>query len=283
VINTERIRKQVAPLTDTVIIAVAQLVGDAQSGTREPSHSDIEFPTNRCDLTPGDPRAQGQQVGKEKRVRETLSWAIENDYPAGEALVAGIVSLIKACGGFRKTSPNYVGSHAIENAIDAFRAEGYELTTDGELHPVILDKLFGLEATEALRRYVRRVQRGADDAALVTGTGKDLLEATAAHVLVERYGTYPSASNFPTLLGQVFVELGLATSHDPRQPSETPSKRLERAMYETACAINQLRNKEGTGHGRPWIPSVTDAEAKAAVNMIGAIAEFLLAAHNGSG
>jgi len=35
---------------------------------------------------------------------------------------------------------------------------------------------------------VRRAKRGAADAALVTGTGKDLLEAVAAHVLQQRYG-----------------------------------------------------------------------------------------------
>jgi len=32
-----------APVNDAIIVAVAQLVNDAQSGTREPSHSDLEF------------------------------------------------------------------------------------------------------------------------------------------------------------------------------------------------------------------------------------------------
>ncbi|MGO9122266.1 MAG: abortive infection family protein [Desulfomonilaceae bacterium] len=130
-----------------------------------------------------------------------------------------------------------------------------------------------------MKAYIRRAKIGANDAALVTGTGKDLLEAVAAHILQERYGRYSSASNFPTLLGQVFVHLGLATPHDPRQPGEAPNRRVERALYELACGINQLRNKQGTGHGRPWLPTVTDAEAKMAIEAMGVIAERLLLLH----
>lgn len=58
-----------APITDSVIIAFARLVDDAQSETREPSHSDLEFQINRARLTAGDPKAQGQLVGKAKRIR----------------------------------------------------------------------------------------------------------------------------------------------------------------------------------------------------------------------
>src|SRR5262249_12979712 len=155
----------------------------------------------------------GQTVGKEKRVRATLSWALENNPEAGASLVANLISMIRASGGFRESSSNYVGAEAVRNAVDAFKAEGYVLTHDGELMSQLLDGLRGVELTEALEAYVRRAKRGGGDAALVTGTGKDLLEATAAHILLERWGGYSSGSNFPTLLGQAFVALGLATPH----------------------------------------------------------------------
>ena len=51
-------------------------------------------------------------------------------------------------------------------------------------------------------------------------------------------------------------------------------------MYEIACSINKLRNKEGTGHGRPWLPSVTQDEAKSAIEMMGVVTERLLLALN---
>lgn len=269
-----------APLSEAIIIAVARLVDDAQKiEKREPSHSDIEFYINRARIQDGDPKAQGQIVGKAKRVRGTLFWAMDNAPEGGELFVASLVSSVRGYGGFRPGSANYVGADCINSAADAFRAEGYELTLDGELRPMVLDNLSGTALTEALESYVRRARKGVRDAALITGTGKDLLEATAAHVLQERYGTYPERNNFPTLLGQAFVAVGLATSQDKPQAGEAPQRRMERAMYELGLAINHLRNKEGIGHGRPWLPSVSDTEARIAVELMGAIAERLLLAH----
>jgi len=266
-----------APLSDAVIVALARLVDDAQSDTREPSHSDIEFQIRRVKLEAADPKLQGQLVGKAKRVRAVLNWAFDNQSDTGELLVANLVSLVRGCGGFRRESPNYVGEDVIRSAAAAFRTEGFELAEDGELRPIVLDSLSGVELTAALNGYVRRAKLGSADAALVTGTSKDLLEATAAHVLTELYGGYNTSANFAGLLGQAFVALGLATPQDPVQQKEPPQRALERAIYETACAVNKLRNKEGTGHGRPWLPTVTDAEARAAVELMGTIAERLLA------
>lgn len=276
VTSTQRRAHQIAPLSDAIIVAVGRLVDDAQSDTREPSHSDIDFQINRCGLQAGDPKAQGQLVGKAKRVRGTLNWALDNAPEQGEALVAGLIAHIKGCGGFRDTSPNHVGDEAFQDACDAFRSEGYELTTDGELRPVLLDNLAGTNLTDALQAYVRRAKRGSHDAALVTGTGKDLLEATAAHVIVEKWRTNLTHANFPTLLGQAFTALGLATPQTQAQPGEPPQRRLERAMYEVGCAVNALRNKEGTGHGRPWLPTLNDEDAKIAIEFMGSIGERLL-------
>lgn len=268
-----------APLSDSVIFAIARLVDDAQTGTREPSHSDIEFQIQRAGLADGDPKAQGHVVGKAKRVRSTLSWALEHNSDGGQKLVQSLSALVRACGGFRDASPNFVGKDVIEDMRAAFRLEGYELTSDGELRPLLLDQLSGAALTAALESYVRRARRGADDAALVAGTGKDLLEATAAHILVERFGSYSHGDNFPTLLGRVFTALNLATPHHPPQPSEPPQRRLERTMFDVACAVNGLRNKTGTGHGRPWVPSLTETEARTATELMGSITAYLLEAH----
>ena len=268
-------------LSDSVIIAVSRLVGDAHSDKREPSHSDIEFQINRVHLKNGDPKALGQIVGKEKRVRGTLQWAMQNSPEAGEQLVSNLISLIKGCGGFRAESPNYVGVDCISTAADAFRTEGYELTIDGELLPIALSGLSGLELTKALESYVRRAQKGIKDAALVTGTGKDLLEAIAAHILQETYGDYDTSWNFAMLLGRAFISVDMATSLDKPKSGEPPQKNVERAMFDLALAINRLRNKEGTGHGRPWLPSISESEAKTVVEFMGTIGEHLLLAYQG--
>jgi hypothetical protein len=269
--------KSLPPLNDTITYALARIVDDAQSEPkREPSHSNIDFCINKWKLTPGDPKLQGQLVGKAKRVRAVLNWAIENDFDDGRGFVAELTAMVRSCGGFRPESPNYVGADAINSFREALASEGYVLGIDGELRPQVLDTLGGVELTKALEAYVRRAQRGAEDAALLAGTGKDFLEATAAHVLRERWPSTNPPHNFPALLGMAFISLDLKTPENKPVSGEPPQHRLQRALYEAACAINTLRNKEGTGHGRPWVSSVAAAEARHAVRVMALVAEMLL-------
>lgn len=265
-----------AALSDSIVFALARIVDDSQSDTRYPSHSDIEFMVTQCSLSQADPKNGGQVVGKAKRIRAVLSWALENSRVSGERFAALLISNVRSAGGFRETSPNFVGHEAIAGARQSFAEEGFDLGSDGALQPRVLDSLSGKELTDALSAYVVRARRGSEDAALLAGTAKDLLEATAAHILTERFGSYSHSANFPTLLGQAFVAANLATPADERQQGEPPQKRLERALYEAGCAVNLLRNKEGTGHGRPWLPTVTPEEATAAIEIMGIVADRLL-------
>ncbi|MGO9122265.1 MAG: hypothetical protein ACLQPD_32210 [Desulfomonilaceae bacterium] len=118
-------------ITEAIIVAVAQLVDDAQTDRRDPSHSDLEFQIKRAGLVAGDPNSQDQKVGKAKRIRSTLIWAMENDPESGGELVVSLISSIRGYGGFRESSANYIGKEVIHNAIAAFDSEGYELTSDG--------------------------------------------------------------------------------------------------------------------------------------------------------
>ncbi len=265
------------PLTDAIMIALAKLVADAQSGTREPSHYDLSTLFTRVGLKAiEDQLGGGKPMGKSKRVRAVLGWALENRLQAGEEVVAGLISIVRGYGGFRPQSSNYCGAEAIDNLAAAFSGHGWQLSRDGDLSPVVLESLRGRELTAALESYARRAQRGALDSPLLAGTAKDLLEATAAHVLMEKWGNYPSHSNFPTLLGQAFIALGLATSHDTPQPGEGVEKRVERAAFELGCSLNAMRNKQGTGHGRPWDSTVTAGQARFAIESMGNIAAMLL-------
>ena len=271
-----------APLTESTIFALSQLVDDAQSGTRAPSHADLSFQINQTKLTAGDPYTQGQTVGKKKRVRGTLNWALENSPANGETFIVSLPAVLRGCGGFLPGSPIFVGTEQISNAIVAFRSEGFTLTPNGELMPLLLANLQGAARSDALRAYIRRAQRGSGDAALLIGTSKDLLEATAAHILTERQGSYSKSANFESLLGMAFSAIGLATPHHLIEPAEPPQRKAERAMFSLAIGINAMRNKLGTGHGRPFIPQVTDIESKASIQLMGTIAEWMLHAHERS-
>lgn len=116
------------PVTDAIIYAVARLAHDAQTERRDPSHSDIEFQINKAGLTKADPNKEGSPVGKAKRVRIILSWALENNPDACEKFASGLISHIKACGDFRKTAPNFVGEEAIENLSSSLKELGVFLS-----------------------------------------------------------------------------------------------------------------------------------------------------------
>lgn len=241
--------------------------------SRQPSHSEIEEQFRRASLLDADPNRLGRPIGKAKRVRGVLHWAIENDVEKGERLVHLLIALVRGVGGFREGSANFVGADAIQDLREAFTSEGFQLTETGELVPTVLDTLNGSELTEALKAYVRRARRGVLDAALVTGTGKDLVEATARHVLIQRYGNYSEAANFPTLLGQAFVAVGLCAV---KGTAPSAQEQLDCALYELACAVNRLRNREGAGHGRPFLSTVTQSQARTAVQSMGLVAARLL-------
>jgi len=263
---------RVAVLSEVMIHAVSRLVDDWQN-PREPSHGDLTFLFERAGLARADPE---NRMGKEKRVRHVLSWALEHDEEAGERLIASLIDQIRAFGGFRPESPNYVGEDAIANAQGAFASEGSELTGNGELRPELLPSLDTPETPTVLRQHVRRAIRGAQDAALVAGTGKDLLEATAGYVLLTVYGRYDEHMNFATLLGQAFVALDLATPASPREQDEPAWRDVERQLFAASCAVNRLRNREGTGHGRPFLPSISDHDAAIVTQMMGTVAQLLL-------
>jgi hypothetical protein len=267
------------PLTDTIAHVVAQLVDDSNNNGvyREPTHSDIDFVVASSGLAAHDPKRQGQVVGKAKRVRAILHGALEDDPAGGAKFIGGLLAKIRASGGFREGSTNFVGREAIENATAAFDCEGFALGSDGTLLPKALGALRGAELTAALRAYAARAQQGAEDAALLAGTGKDLIEATAAHALTTINGDYSANLNFHALLGMAFIALDLAVPEMAAQPGEPPSKLLERGLFQSALAVNRLRNKQGSGHGRPWLPSIAEEELKAAIEVVGTVSAYLLA------
>ncbi|WP_240378030.1 abortive infection family protein [Bacillus piscicola] len=263
------------PLNDEIAVAISQVVDDALVVTRKPSHADLDNIILRNKLDKGDPKLNGQNtnVGKAKRVNAVLNWALEYNQENGETFVSSLLSLIRGHGGFREDSPNFVGHESIRNLRSSLKAEGIVLSSDGMVTPILLDNLTDLEMEEALMGYTRRAKKGASDAALLTGTSKDLLEAVAAHVITRMLGEYKQ-SNFPTLLGLAFHLLGLST---PKTKGDNEvTSRFENSMYELGCSVNNLRNKQGTGHGRPFLPTITDTEARAAIESMGLISEFLL-------
>lgn len=249
------------PLTNEIASAVEKhFVGAI-------SHADIDAEVGRTQLGRIDPT---RTCGKASRLRAVLIWAIDHDVEAGKDLVDRLFSRVRGGRGF----------HAIGGADqDALRAAfgraQCELTDEGEFRPLMLDNLSGRDLTVALKGYIQRAKAGHEDAALVASTGKDLLEAVAAHICGETQDTSRHPP-FRKRLGNAFRRLGMAYEKHAGNPARSHVHNIERSMYNVAVEVNLLRNREGTGHGRPWPPNISVAEAKTATELMGVIAEYVL-------
>ena len=182
-----------------------------------------------------------------------------------------LIGQVRGFGGFLEGNDNFIGEEAIKGMIAVLRDEGFALMSDGQLLPQSLDSLNERDLTDALRGYVRRAVRGDQDAALIAGTSKDLLEATAKHFLKMRGVPFGEKANFPQLMTSVF---NLLATSDPAMSGHYD--KMLKAITDMAIAVNALRNKEGTGHGRLWLTELTPQQARTAVQFSGVIAEFLL-------
>jgi hypothetical protein len=52
--------------------------------------------------------------------------------------------------------------------------------------------------------------------------------------------------------------------------------RFDASLFQAAIAVNGLRNIQGTGHGRPFLPNVCTSQARIAIGTMGLVAERLL-------
>ncbi len=51
---------------------------------------------------------------------------------------------------------------------------------------------------------------------------------------------------------------------------------MERWLFLSALGVNRVRNKQGSGHGRPWLPKLADEEAKVAIEVVKTVSFYLL-------
>ncbi|PKE50755.1 MULTISPECIES: abortive infection family protein [Staphylococcaceae] len=270
-------------INDEIIMALSSAVDDSGMNItrRDPSHSQIDSLIERFGLETLDPSNKSKPVGKRKRVYSVLSAALDTSMEvSAEHFAYSLINEIRGLGGFRESSPNYIGNEAILNLKEALKNAGYVLSSTGVITVSLLDNLNELEKEEVLNGYVKRAKKGYEDAALVVGTSKDLLEATAIHVLVKKFNYDEDYyRNFPTLLGQAFMAVGLCCDKkeiNNENKSVSARMKVEYSLYKLGCSINLYRNKVGVGHGRPFRPEISEEDSKVAIESMGMIAELLL-------
>lgn len=244
------------------LIELGSVLGSFFERGAGPTHDELDRAVHRAGLQHGDPAPGGRSptgpLGKTKRIRALMVFATDHDSAAGVQLARHVVDLLRADGAFEQNLPGFAGAEKAALLKTAFGRLGFTMDADGGLRPTVIDNLTGTELTDALRAYVNRVNLNPDDSPLQVGTGKELDEAAARQVLLDRLGEYPvggHTGSFPATLARAFAAIGLEVAPDlSSQLDPDPRRQVHQCLFLLGLAVNRLRNDAGTGHGRPDAP-----------------------------
>lgn len=208
---------------------------------------------------------------KELRVQAAVRAAVRRPDRARE-LVQGLLTELRLTGAFADGDQE---RQAVRTAQAAFRRTGWSLSDDGVLGMIgQIDLATG--GREALDEQLDRLRRATDDPALLLGSAKDLLEAVAKFVL-EELGS-PQDGDFGKLMYLAQDRLGTHPSQVvPDGPAAEQVRKVLGSARNIADQVNEIRNVQGTGHGRTLSTGVTPELALLVVREACSVAQFMLA------
>lgn len=251
---------------------IAGALGLFFHGGAGPSHGNLTSVFLRSGYSEADTYRAGE-IGpnKETRVQTVVRAAVRRPARARE-LVDGILTLLRVQGCFSRSEPE--AKRPVTAAQAAFRRLGWSLSDDGVLSAAGEIEL-DTGGRQALDEQLDRLRRSTDDPALLLGSAKDLLEAVAKFAL-EELG-HPAPDNFNQLLYLARERLGIhQTQVDGDSPGHVQVRKILGASWTIAEQVNELRNLQGTGHGRTLPTGVTPDIALLVVREACSIAGFLL-------
>jgi hypothetical protein len=247
------------------------------TGGPGPTHAELDEVFRGNGLAHADPRLVDAAATKEVRVRAVLTEGVSAPPEVARRLVDTLIARMRVRGCFEPSSDHYPGDDVISAAQRSFRRLGWELDREGHLAPALLSGLDHHSKRQAIEIAIERIRRSPDDAALLIGTAKELLETTSQYVLEEIGQPARKHAGFPELLHMARDRLDLL----PQSVAQTsPAARTVREVYDglwkVAKAVNELRNAEGTGHGRTTPPTVSPETARVIVQAAGLLSALLL-------
>ena len=262
---------------------VAATLGAFVSGGAGPRHTVLTRVFGRTGYGTAAPYDSGsslQQMSKEDRVRVTVSAAVAEPARSRE-LVEGLLIEYRASGLFRPNEDprsEHTRRDAVTAAQRAFARIDWELTNDGDLRPAGVSGLSALEGRPAIEDQLDRLRRATDDPALLLGTAKEMLESTAKYVLEAFSVPYSAATTFDELWFHARDRLGLHPKDvDQTRPGGAQVRTILQSSWSIACMANELRNVDGTGHGRTLPAAMTPDMALLVVREACSVAQMTLA------
>jgi hypothetical protein len=266
------------PVSDEIAAALGAFV----AGGAGPRHSSLTRVFGRCgygSAAPYVPNSQLPQLNKEDRVRETVAAAVRDPHRSRE-LVDGLLAEYRVAGFFKPSSDRETERQRQERvtaARAAFARVDWELSQDGELRPAGVGTVTSAQGRPAIEEQLARLRRATNDPALLLGTAKEMLESTAKYVMEEFSVPYSSRMDYEELWFHARDRLGLNPRDiDVTQPGAQQVREILQASLSIAKVANEIRNIQGTGHGRTLPTAMTPELALLVVREACSVVEMVL-------
>jgi hypothetical protein len=173
-----------------------------------------------------------------------------------------------------------VNATLVADLRSAFTHAGWTLSDDGRLDRVgSVDLETGGRA--ALDEQLDRLRRNMDDPAAVLGIAKDLVEAVSKFVLEDGGMTPPKDAKFDWLIYMAFERLRFTTAViDESVPGAKQLRAIFKSAQTVTLQLNELRNLQGTGHGRTLPTGLSQQTARFVIREVTHVAELMLSTHD---
>lgn len=262
---------------------VGATLGAFVAGGAGPTHSKLTTVFAQAgygSAAPYDRNDERLQPNKEDRVSRTVRESVRTPQRSRE-LIDGLLAQYRAFGFFRPSdnpSEEMLRAAKVRAARAAFARIDWELTDDGELHPLGVGTVASAQGRPAIEDQLKRLRRATDDPALLIGTAKEMLESTAKYVLDAFSWQYSARTSFDELWHHARDRLGIHPKDiDVGEPGGEQVREILESSWRIARMCNELRNDEGTGHGRTLPTAVTPATALLVVRETCSVVQMVLA------
>lgn len=262
-------------LTDEVIAALAAFFF-AGHGPRHVTLTNCFTGCGLADVDPYDP-AEGTP-NKEQRVLTVCRAARRRPGTVGDQLLDQLLVALRTHGTFTDTTRATVDR--VQTLRRALVVQSVTLDDEGRLQRGGSINL-ATGGRPALEEQLSRLRHNVEDPGALLGGAKELLESICKFVLEEQSMLADRKMGFDELLTLALDRLRL----QPNQvDTAVPGGKQLRAIYQsaktTASTINELRNLQGTGHGRTLPTGISKETGRYVIREATHVAELLLSTHD---
>lgn len=253
---------------------VAAAFGRFFHGGSGPSHSTLTQIFRASGYQDADTYDAGLGTPNKQNRVVTVFREAERRPATARRLVDDLLVALRSDGCFTRPGPE------VASLARALSRIGWQLDPDGYLEPIgHIDLETG--GREALDEQLKRILRNTEDPAVLLGVSKDLLESICKFVLEERACLPERRIDFPEALHLALDRLALLpTSVSVDSPGGKQVREIYQSAKRIAESVNELRNLEGTGHGRTLPTGVSPETARYVIRQTSYLAELMLAVHD---